>query len=146
MEAACKWCCRKGTVGRHVDIDAARLGPGKLGISSAIYLQFMPDATKQQADWFNDLQHETSSPENAARYLEAVGEADVAPLLASIAVPTLVMHARRDARVPFEAGRLVAAGIPGAPFVPLESRNHLFLEHEPAFARFIEEIEAFLRS
>jgi pimeloyl-ACP methyl ester carboxylesterase len=75
-----------------------------------------------------------------------VGEADLVPLLASVTVPTLVLHARRDARVPFEAGRLMAAGIPGARFVPLESRNHLFLEHEPAFARFIEEIEAFLRS
>ena len=107
--------------------------------------QFIPDASKEQADWFNDLQRETSSPENAARYFEAVGEADLVPLLASITVPTLVMHARRDARVPFEAGRLMAAGIPGARFVPLESRNHLFLEHEPAFARFIEEIEAFLQ-
>jgi pimeloyl-ACP methyl ester carboxylesterase len=108
--------------------------------------QFIPDGTKEQADWFNDLQRETSSPENAARYFEAVGEADLEPLLASITVPTLVMHARRDARVPFEAGRRMAAGIPGARFVPLDSRNHLFLEHEPAFARFIEEIEAFLSS
>ena len=67
-------------------------------------------------------------------------------MLASITVPTLVMHARGDARVPFEAGRRMAAGIPSARFVPLDSRNHLILEHEPAYARFIEEIEAFLRS
>jgi hypothetical protein len=38
----------------------------------------------------------------------------------------------------------LAAGIPGARFVPLDSRNHLVLENEPAFARFIEEIHAFL--
>ena len=49
-------------------------------------------------------------------------------------------------RLPFEAGRRMAAGIPSARFVPLDSRNHLILEHEPAYARFIEEIEAFLRS
>jgi pimeloyl-ACP methyl ester carboxylesterase len=54
------------------------------------------------------------------------------------------MHARHDARVPFEAGRRMAAGIPGARFVPLESRNHLILESEPAFAHFLEEMRAFL--
>jgi pimeloyl-ACP methyl ester carboxylesterase len=60
-------------------------------------------------------------------------------------VPTLVMHARDDARVPFDCGRQLAGGIPGARFVPLQSRNHLILGDEPAFTRFIEEITAFLR-
>jgi pimeloyl-ACP methyl ester carboxylesterase len=38
----------------------------------------------------------------------------------------------------------MAAGIPGARFVPLEGRNHLFLETEPAFAQFLEQTRAFL--
>jgi pimeloyl-ACP methyl ester carboxylesterase len=54
------------------------------------------------------------------------------------------MHARDDSRVPFEAGRRMASGIPGARFVPLPGRNHLFLETEPAFAMFIEQTRAFL--
>ena len=37
----------------------------------------------------------------------------------------------------------MAAGIPGL-FVPLQSRNHLILENEPAYARFLEEIKSFL--
>jgi pimeloyl-ACP methyl ester carboxylesterase len=53
------------------------------------------------------------------------------------------MHPRQDSRVPFEAGRRMAAAIPGARFVPLESRNHLILENEPAFARFLEEVRSF---
>ena len=65
-------------------------------------------------------------------------------LLAKVSVPTLVMHARDEARVPFDAGRRMAAGIPGARFVPLQSRNHLILENEPAFPRFLEEIGAFI--
>ena len=60
-----------------------------------------------------------------------------------VSVPTLVMHARDDARVPFE-GRRLAAGIHGARFVSLASRNHLILEDEPAFPRFVEEITSFL--
>ena len=38
----------------------------------------------------------------------------------------------------------MAAGIPGARFVPLESQNHVILESEPAFARFLEELRSFL--
>jgi class 3 adenylate cyclase/pimeloyl-ACP methyl ester carboxylesterase len=107
--------------------------------------QFAPDATKEQADWFNNLQRISCSPETAVRTFQANGEADVTELLGKIRVPTLVMHSREDGRVPFESGRRMAAGIPGARFVPLESRNHLILEHEPAYPHFREEISSFLR-
>jgi pimeloyl-ACP methyl ester carboxylesterase len=62
-----------------------------------------------------------------------------------VKAPTLVMHARDDGVVPFEAGRQLAAGIRGARFVALPGRNHLFLEHEPASDRFFEEISLFLK-
>lgn len=108
--------------------------------------QFIPEATKEQADWYNDLQRVSTSPENAARNMEATADVDVTGLLPKIAVPTLVMHAREDVRVPFASGRSLAAAIPGARFVPLQSRNHLILDGEPAFARFVEEITSFLRT
>jgi hypothetical protein len=38
----------------------------------------------------------------------------------------------------------MAAGIPGARFVALPGRNHLFLETEPAFGQFLEQVRAFL--
>ena len=40
----------------------------------------------------------------------------------------------------------MAAGIPGARFVALESQNHIMLEGEPAFAKFFEELNAFLKA
>jgi pimeloyl-ACP methyl ester carboxylesterase len=106
--------------------------------------QFIPGANKEQADWFNELQRISSSPADAARNVVANGEADVTALLSQVRVPTLVLHARHDARVPFELGRRMAAGIPGARFVPLESPNHVMLEGEPALARFLEELKAFI--
>ncbi len=107
--------------------------------------QFIPGATKEQADWFNEFQRICCSPADAARNLVANGDVDVTSLLPQVRVPTLVMHARHDARVPFESGRRLAAGIPGARLVALESENHVLMEDEPAFARFLEEMRAFLR-
>ena len=106
--------------------------------------QFIPGGSKEQSDWFNELQRISTSSADAVRNLSATGEADVSSLLSQVKVPTLVMHARHDARVPFESGRRLAAGIPGARFVPLESQNHLILESEPAFARFLEELRSFI--
>jgi pimeloyl-ACP methyl ester carboxylesterase len=106
--------------------------------------QFIPGGTKEQADWFNELQRTTVSGEIAARIYTTTGETDVTALLPQVRVPTLVLHAREDARVPFEAGRRMAAGIPGARFVALPGRNHLFLESEPAFGQFLEHTRAFL--
>ena len=42
---------------------------------------------------------------------------------------------------PIAEGRLVAAGIPGAQFVELDSRNHI-LRHEAAWARFQEVVSS----
>ncbi|QKC85466.1 alpha/beta fold hydrolase [Mesorhizobium sp. NZP2077] len=105
---------------------------------------FIPGGTHEQADIFNELQRRTTSPECAARYFDVVGDFDITHRLADVKVPTLVMHARGDLMVPIEAGRQLAAGIPGARFIAFEGQNHLFLEHEPASDRFFEEIRLFL--
>lgn len=106
--------------------------------------RFIPDAGDAEMKWFNDLQRISTSPENAARLINALSRVDVRPLLASVAVPTIVFHAEHDGVVPFDEGRLLAAGIPGARFVPLPSRNHLLLEGEPAWTIFLRELGAFL--
>jgi pimeloyl-ACP methyl ester carboxylesterase len=106
--------------------------------------QMIPGGTKEQADWFNELQRMTVSGEVAARMHEASGEFDVTALLPQVSVPTLVLHARDESRVPFEAGRRMAAAIPGAQFVTLPGHTHLFLENEPAFGQFLEHARAFL--
>lgn len=106
--------------------------------------RMIPEATKEQADAYNELQRRTTSPECAARYFETVGNIDVSDLIGRVDVPTLVMHARGDLMCPFEEGRRLAAGIPGARFVALQGNNHTFLPGEPAGARFAEELDLFL--
>jgi pimeloyl-ACP methyl ester carboxylesterase/DNA-binding SARP family transcriptional activator len=105
---------------------------------------FCPGATLEQMQAFNELQRESASPENAVRLARAIGEIDVASLLPRVRVPTLVLHARGDAVVPFGQGRLLAVSIPGARFVPLEGGNHVLLEDEPAWSTFVTEVRDFL--
>lgn len=107
--------------------------------------QFIPGGTVEQVQWFNDLQRMTTSPENAVRILQATARIDVTDLLPHVRVPTLVLHCRNDARVPFEEGRRIAAGISGARFVALEGQNHLVLKDDPGWDRLHEEIRNFLR-
>jgi len=105
---------------------------------------YVPEGTAEQREWFCDLLRITTKPEIAARLLDASGEVDVRARLARIEVPTLVVHARKDAVLRFAQGREMAATIPGARFVELASPNHILLEHEPAWARFCEVVDEFL--
>lgn len=107
---------------------------------------FIPGGTVEQMQWWNDLQLKTTSPENAVRMRRAWDDIDVSDLLPHVRVPTLVLHCRDDAVQPFDEGRRLAAGIPGANFVALEGRNHVILQDDPSWPRFLAEIENFLLS
>ncbi len=105
---------------------------------------FMPDAPPEDLIWFDEFQRLTTSPENAVRFQEAFGDIDVRDRLADVQAPTIVFHARDDQRISLAQGRELAIGIPGAEFVPLDSKNHILLGHEPAWVRCVEEARAFL--
>jgi len=105
---------------------------------------FMPDADAEAIRQFNEMQRISASPENAAAVVSAMRDTDVSELLSQVRAPTLVVHCRGDAIVPFEAGRELAAGIPGARFLPLDSRNHVPLPHEPAAEVLGKAVDEFL--
>jgi pimeloyl-ACP methyl ester carboxylesterase/DNA-binding SARP family transcriptional activator len=105
----------------------------------------LPDATLEEMGWFNDLQRISVSAENAARLQQTSGDVNVLDLLPAIAAPTLVLHCRDDAAMPFEQGRLIASRIPRAGFVALESCNHILLPRDPAWPVFVSEVRRFLR-
>jgi pimeloyl-ACP methyl ester carboxylesterase len=105
---------------------------------------FIPDGTTEQMEWFNELQRVSARPENAARMCAAFHSLDVRALAPQVRAPTLVLHGTGDMRIPLAEGRLLASLIPGARFVPIESRNHLILESEPGWPRFLQEVRSFL--
>jgi pimeloyl-ACP methyl ester carboxylesterase/DNA-binding SARP family transcriptional activator len=107
---------------------------------------YFPNATEEEAQWFNELQRISTSPEGAQRLQRALGQIDVRRLLPEVRTPTLVIHCRDDAVIPFEAGRGLARLIGGARFVALDSPNHLVLKTEPAWQRLVVELRDFLRN
>jgi pimeloyl-ACP methyl ester carboxylesterase/DNA-binding CsgD family transcriptional regulator len=107
--------------------------------------RFIPRGTPEQLRWWGDLEQVSASAEIAARTLEAFQQVDVSELARRVNVPALVLHARGDAAVPFDEGRRLAALLPNARFVPLDSDNHVLLETEPAWPVFLSELRAFLR-
>lgn len=106
--------------------------------------RFVPDATEEQLAWFDDLCLKTATANTAAEVLRSRSEFDVVDLLPQIKAPTLVLHAREDAVTSMSQSHLIASGIPGAHFVELDSKNHILLEHEPAWTRFTEAVLDFM--
>jgi pimeloyl-ACP methyl ester carboxylesterase/DNA-binding winged helix-turn-helix (wHTH) protein len=130
----------------RLNLQLARLGWGRddPAFRKVFAMQFMPNGTAEQWDRFEELQRRTTSPANAVRFLDAFGTLDVLDVARQLAVPTLVLHARHDVRSPLEEGRRLAALIPASRFITLESSNHLLLEDEPAWPRFLDAVESFL--
>jgi pimeloyl-ACP methyl ester carboxylesterase len=106
---------------------------------------YFPSASAEDLKALAELQRMAMSGETALRLRMATADIDIVDLLPRVSTPTLVLHSRHDNAVPFEEGRRLAAAIPNARFVALESENHVPLPDEPAWPTFLAEIEAFLR-
>jgi len=119
-------------------------GSRHVAFRRAFTMLFLPGGTPEQLEWFDELARVSASADVAVRLRAARDRLDVTRLAPQLRVPTLVMHARDDALVPFDEGRLMATLIPGAQFTSLESRNHVLLEGEPAWGTFVDELHAFL--
>lgn len=106
--------------------------------------EFIPGATEEQMRWMDELMRTSTCTENALASRAARRETDVSHLLPQIKAPTLVLAARHDRALrPGQAAEMAAA-IPDARLVVLESENHILLADEPAWQVFISEISDFV--
>jgi DNA-binding CsgD family transcriptional regulator len=137
---------RQGRLEAEALINSIRVGWGQENpaFRQLFSTLLMPEGDREQAKSLNQLAQISATPENAARMEEAFYQIDVQHLASQVSAPALVLHARQDAVIPFEEGRLLAALIPGSRFVQLESKNHILLEQEPAWSRFLAEVRSFL--
>jgi pimeloyl-ACP methyl ester carboxylesterase/DNA-binding CsgD family transcriptional regulator len=105
---------------------------------------FLPEGTPEQMAWYDELQRRSATTGMAIRLSQALGETDATELLPEVSAPTLVLHARGDRVVPFREGRRIAATVPSARLITLDSRNHLLLADEPAWRVFMDKVPEFL--
>jgi class 3 adenylate cyclase/pimeloyl-ACP methyl ester carboxylesterase len=105
---------------------------------------FLPDASLDVQNSFDELQRISCSPENALRIAEMNNVINVVETAKSIQVPTLVLHNRGDRMVSLAEGQELARLIPGAIFVEQPGNNHIALEGDPSFDQFFDEVRAFL--
>lgn len=90
--------------------------------------------TEHLQPWAEGLFRGATS-ETAVRLFEVCH--GVAPKLAEVKVPTVVLHGTADQVVPVAAGRALAGAIPGARFVELQGAGHA-----PTVTRAVEVAEA----
>lgn len=123
-----------------------RHGWGKPGspFLKAFSSMFIPTGSSEQMESLVELQRRTTSPENAVRLRSAIDSFDISELIKEVTVPTLVLHARNDGIQPLDEGRKLAAGIPGAEFVLLESDNHVILPQEEAWQPIFDALRGFI--
>jgi pimeloyl-ACP methyl ester carboxylesterase/DNA-binding winged helix-turn-helix (wHTH) protein len=126
-----------------VQLNWGKTNPSFFQVVTNLYIP--EKATDEDQCWFKDLQLISVSPDNLVKTMRACDDINVRHLLPSISVPTIVFHSDRDRIAPPEEGRILAAEIPGAQFVPLPSANHILLSEEPAWKIFRNALSSFLK-
>ena len=105
---------------------------------------FVPDASQDVHDSFDELQRVSCTAENVMRIWEMNNLIETSEIARQIDIPTLILHNQGDRVVPIREGQLTARMIAGAQFVELPGNNHVVLEGQPSFDMFFEEVRAFL--
>lgn len=106
--------------------------------------QFLPEAPHDHWEAFNELQRATTSVENVVRFLDAFAQLDVSTAASQVECPTLIVHSRRDVRVPESQARELARLIPDSRLVFLDSGNHIITRDERAWPVLVDEVNGFL--
>jgi pimeloyl-ACP methyl ester carboxylesterase/DNA-binding CsgD family transcriptional regulator len=127
-------------------LKSARLGwgNGSPALRQVFVAKFMADATEAQRQAFDERQRVTSTAEVAEKYLHAMFAFDVTDLAPRVSCPTIVFHSRGDQLTAFAQGRKLAALIPEARFVPLDSGNHLPFREESAWRVLVTTLRPFV--
>lgn len=126
---------------RLIDLGWGRVGSPYAEIFAALFLR---EPNAEQRRWFTELQSVSASAATASAIVRGFDAIDVTDIARSLTVPTLVLHARGDARVPFDEGRRTASHIPGARLVGLDGASHILQQGEPALDQFLDAVSAFL--
>jgi len=119
-------------------------GTGSPALRQVFVAKLMAESTEAQRQAFDERQRVSSTAEVAEKYLRAMFAFDVTGLAPLVSCPTIAFHSRGDQLIFFEQGRRLAALIPEARLVPLESKNHVPFREEPAWQVLVATLRSFL--
>ena len=100
-----------------------------------------PEEASQLGDWY----YQSVSREAYLAIMDPgwwAQRPDATDNLSDVRAPTLVLHRIADPIIPLSAGQKLAAGIPGARFVPLEGKGHLFCLGD--YSKILASVDALL--
>ena len=92
--------------------------------------------------WWAKFMRAGASPASAVALMKMNFDIDVRPILPSIRVPSLILHATGDRIVDIEAGRYLAKQIPNARLVEFDAVDHV--PFGDSMNQVIDEIEQFV--
>jgi len=104
---------------------------------------FIPDATPEQVQSFVRIQNKSISPDSAALLRMAVDRFVVKDDLPKVTMPVLLAHANADAINPVSQSQMMAARLPDARFMLLDSRNHAPLPQEKSWGKLVDAVISF---
>ncbi len=105
---------------------------------------FTPEASPDDQRTFAEFMRAAIHAKDFLRIGDPVGSVEISELLPRVSCPALVMHASRERMHGAEQGRRLAAGIPNARFVGLDSANNLMPVYDSAWPTALREIKPFL--
>ncbi|MEQ8897111.1 MAG: alpha/beta fold hydrolase [Roseovarius sp.] len=134
-----------GEVDEDTILGLIRAGWGREGSAflNAFTALFMPDATPEQVQSFVRIQQQSVSAENAALLRQAVDRLVAEDDLAHVRAPVLLAHARGDAIHPFSQSQKMAAKLPDARLMMLDTRNHVPLPQEQSWEKLMQAVISF---
>lgn len=119
-------------------------GDPENGFMRAFATMVLPMATPQETTELIRLISESVSAEDALRQRVLIDRFDVRSDLAQVRAPTRVIHARLCSIHPVGEGRRVAAGIPEAEFIEVDSSNTFLIASDPTFETVLQATRDFL--
>ena len=114
------------------------------GIATAFMTAYFPDGPSEAVPQMVGLMQQSASRAFTLSMRQRSNNAATIHLLDQVRCPTLIVQGRNDAIHPLVQAQKLAAGIPNAELLVLESANHLPLPGHRTWDRFILALEAFL--
>lgn len=114
------------------------------GIATAFMTAYLPEGPAEIVPPLVGLMQQSASRAYTLSARERTNTTSVVHLLGQVRCPTLIVQGRNDAVHPLSQVQKLAAGIPNAELLVLDSANHLPFPGHPSWSRFISAFHAFL--